>query len=489
MSAAELGIGNTRAWAGVSSARLRSRFPATCLAILTSVCWPIVDVAVVFGAFSVAYWIRFIASDDEIAALGFDHYVRLALLIGLATSALFLLRGLYDASRQRSWPSRLYTIVSAVSTALVMAIAVSYVSGEPAYSRLWFAAGWSLAVAGLVTWRTIAGWVYTRVQVWLAHSRRVLIVGANVLGMQLCTSLGEGYEVVGYVDNGTDLEGPLGVPLLGPIAQLEHLVHALAVDELIITLPSHRREQIGRIIARGFHHPLTVKFLPEFGEVLSQQRLELHRVGGVSFIGFAPVAIVSPAKRALDLLLTSTGLLLMAPLLLVIALAIRLDSPGPVFFRQVRVGKNGRHFKMFKFRSMCVDAERRLAEIRDKNEATGPLFKMKADPRITRVGSFLRRWSLDELPQLFNVVLGDMSLVGPRPPIPSEVAEYEEWQLGRLRAIPGLTGLWQVSGRSEVPFYDMVRLDLHYIRNWSLALDLEILFRTVPAVLTNRGAY
>jgi lipopolysaccharide/colanic/teichoic acid biosynthesis glycosyltransferase len=172
-----------------------------------------------------------------------------------------------------------------------------------------------------------------------------------------------------------------------------------------------------------------------------------------------------------------------------VALAIKLDSPGPIFYRQQRVGKHGRRFWMLKFRSMRQDADRLLDTLRAHNEASGPLFKMRRDPRITRVGRLLRRWSLDELPQLFNVLRGDMSLVGPRPPIPAEVEEYEDWQHGRLRAVPGITGLWQVSGRSEVPFHDMVRLDLHYIRNWSLGLDLVILLRTIPAVLTSRGAY
>jgi exopolysaccharide biosynthesis polyprenyl glycosylphosphotransferase len=183
------------------------------------------------------------------------------------------------------------------------------------------------------------------------------------------------------------------------------------------------------------------------------------------------------------------GLVLLAPLLAIIAFAIKIDSMGPVFYRQERVGKDGRRFNMLKFRSMCEDAELRLGTLKQHNEATGPLFKMRCDPRVTRVGRILRRWSLDELPQLLNVLRGEMSLVGPRPPLPAEVEQYEDWELGRLRAVPGLTGLWQVSGRSEVPFHDMVRLDLHYIRNWSLALDLEILLRTIPAVLSNRGAY
>jgi len=153
------------------------------------------------------------------------------------------------------------------------------------------------------------------------------------------------------------------------------------------------------------------------------------------------------------------------------------------------VGKDGRRFRMLKFRSMRRNADGLIAELQQRNEVTGPMFKIRRDPRITRVGRFLRRYSLDELPQLINVVLGDMSLVGPRPPTDSEIDKYEDWQLGRLRAVPGITGLWQVSGRSEVPFNDMVRLDLHYIRNWSFALDVEILLRTIPAVLTSKGAY
>jgi exopolysaccharide biosynthesis polyprenyl glycosylphosphotransferase len=198
---------------------------------------------------------------------------------------------------------------------------------------------------------------------------------------------------------------------------------------------------------------------------------------------------VSWLKRAVDLLLTGGGLVVLSPLLLAVMIGIKLDSAGPIFYRQERVGKNGQRFGMLKFRSMVTNADKKLADLRSRNEATGPLFKMRDDPRVTQVGRFIRRWSLDELPQLFNVLRGEMSLVGPRPPLPAEVEQYEDWQHGRLRAVPGLTGLWQVSGRSEVPFHDMVRLDLHYIRSWSLSLDIEIMLRTIPAVLSNRGAY
>jgi lipopolysaccharide/colanic/teichoic acid biosynthesis glycosyltransferase len=190
-----------------------------------------------------------------------------------------------------------------------------------------------------------------------------------------------------------------------------------------------------------------------------------------------------------DLTLALTGLAILAPLFLSIAVAIKLDSRGPVFYRQVRVGKDALRFRILKFRSMRQDADGLITELLQRNEVGGPMFKMRCDPRVTRVGRFMRRYSLDELPQLVNVVLGDMSLVGPRPPLVAEVERYEDWQLGRLRALPGITGLWQVSGRTEVPFHDMVRLDLHYIRNWSFALDMEILLRTIPAVLSTKGAY
>jgi exopolysaccharide biosynthesis polyprenyl glycosylphosphotransferase len=318
------------------------------------------------------------------------------------------------------------------------------------------------------------------------------VVGANPLGQDVARALAGQRRVVGYVDNGADLDvaGAGDLPLLGPIAQLDDVVHTYGVDEIVIALPADRREQINRVIAGGFRRAVRVKCAPDLPDPAAlPARYELHQIGGRAYVGFDPVARVSALKRVVDVALSLAAVLVLAPVLLAIAIAVRLDSPGPIFYRQERVGKNGRRFWMFKFRSMAQDADRRLADLRAHNEATGPLFKMRHDPRVTRVGRVLRRLSLDELPQLFNVLKGEMSLVGPRPPIPSEVAEYEDWQHGRLRATPGITGLWQVSGRSEVPFHDMVRLDLHYIRNWSLWLDLEILIKTIPAVLTNKGAY
>jgi exopolysaccharide biosynthesis polyprenyl glycosylphosphotransferase len=194
-------------------------------------------------------------------------------------------------------------------------------------------------------------------------------------------------------------------------------------------------------------------------------------------------------KRAFDVLTSGMALLLLSPAIVATAVAVKLDSPGPIFFRQTRVGKNGRPFKMLKFRSMRIDAEARLESLRSQNEASGPVFKMKNDPRVTRVGRFIRRTSLDELPQFLNVFSGEMSIVGPRPPVPAEVKQYQRWQRRRLSVKPGITCTWQVSGRSNISFDQWMKLDLEYIDTWSLWQDIQICFRTVPAVLLSRGAH
>jgi exopolysaccharide biosynthesis polyprenyl glycosylphosphotransferase len=194
-------------------------------------------------------------------------------------------------------------------------------------------------------------------------------------------------------------------------------------------------------------------------------------------------------KAGFDKVVAGLGLLFLSPLFLLIAARIKFHDGGPVFFRQVRVGKDGRRFRVFKFRTMVVDAERLKTKLADSNEAAGALFKMRRDPRVTRPGAWLRRWSLDELPQLINVVIGDMSLVGPRPALPAEVARYHDHMRRRLVVKPGITGLWQVNGRSDLSWADAVRLDLRYVENWSLALDLQVLWKTGSAILHGDGAY
>jgi exopolysaccharide biosynthesis polyprenyl glycosylphosphotransferase len=225
---------------------------------------------------------------------------------------------------------------------------------------------------------------------------------------------------------------------------------------------------------------------------LSLARLDLDNLGGIPLLGLRENPLHGPnlwLKRGIDIVVACLGLTVLALPMLVAAIAIKLDSTGPVIVPQTRIGKRGQPFKFYKFRSMVQNADVLLAELQAQNEAGRIIFKSRHDPRRTRVGRVMRRLSFDEVPQLFNVLVGDMSLVGPRPPLAREYEVYEEWMKGRLEVTPGLTGLWQVSGRSDLIFDEMVLLDLYYIENWSPGLDLKILLQTIPATLSGRGAY
>ena len=233
--------------------------------------------------------------------------------------------------------------------------------------------------------------------------------------------------------------------------------------------------------------------LPLPPSIPQRSRVELNTIDGFDtpLLGLrrTPTSEVGLAlKRVMDILVSSVMLIGAAPVMLATAAAIKLTSSGPIFFQQERSGRNGRRFTMFKFRSMVVDAEKRKKELAHLNEMSGPVFKITRDPRVTRIGQLIRKTSVDELPQLFNILRGDMSLVGPRPPLPSEVDQYQPWQRRRLSVKPGLTGLWQVSGRNNVDFEEWMAMDLRYIDDWSLWLDMKIILRTVPAVLFRAGA-
>jgi exopolysaccharide biosynthesis polyprenyl glycosylphosphotransferase len=284
------------------------------------------------------------------------------------------------------------------------------------------------------------------------------------------------------------------VPIVPDAPELLELMGELDLDRVIIAGPLHSERQ-RELIAELADHDVHIDLVPDWGELVSA-RLEVRRLAGVPLLS-VPSATADPAslhvKRAFDAVVSATALVVLAPVLLACALAIKLDTPGPVFFRQRRVGKDERRFEVLKFRSMYVDAEARKGEFAGLNFHGGGndhgMFKIRQDPRITRVGSFLRRTSLDELPQLVNVLRGEMSLVGPRPLIESEHAQISGRFRRRSAITPGLTGLWQVNGRSELPFEEMISLDLLYAATWSLRRDLKLLARTVSAVLRGDGAY
>jgi exopolysaccharide biosynthesis polyprenyl glycosylphosphotransferase len=304
---------------------------------------------------------------------------------------------------------------------------------------------------------------------------------------------GLGYRVVGFVDDNPD-KGRTDIghfKALGGLENLPRIVSQEAVDEVVVTLPWMYHRKILSIVHQCERHEVRARIVPDLFQ-LSLSQVDVEDLGGIPLLSLSEPRMggwLWWVKRALDFASALISLVAASPLMLVIALAIKLDSPGPVIFSQTRIGKGGRPFTCYKFRTMRVGAEREKEKLTRLNEAQGALFKIKNDPRMTRMGRLLRRFSLDELAQLYNILKGDMSLVGPRPPLPEEVSEYMEWHKRRLETWPGLTGLSQVSGRSNLTFDEICLLDIYYVENWSPALDTKIVLQTIPKVILGDGAY
>ncbi len=321
-----------------------------------------------------------------------------------------------------------------------------------------------------------------------AQTTRVLIVGSGKVAKRVADRLSrvESLEVVGMAD---DDPGP-GEEVLGPISDLSKLVETHRVDRVLVAF-SRTPSSSTLAALRELRGRVGVSVVPRMFEMLSW-RSALEEIYGIPLLHVAPASLSVSArviKRTIDLVIASAILLILSPVLLTAAIAIKLTSPGPVFFRQPRWGRRGETFYIYKLRSMRTDAEAVQTDILTDNESDGPLFKMREDPRITRVGAFLRRTSIDELPQLLNVIRGQMSLVGPRPFVPSEAAQIDGAAARRYEVLPGMTGLWQVSGRSELSYEDLRHLDTVYVSSWSLWWDLRILAHTPAAVLRRSGAY
>jgi exopolysaccharide biosynthesis polyprenyl glycosylphosphotransferase len=326
--------------------------------------------------------------------------------------------------------------------------------------------------------------------------RTVLIVGTNQAAQRIADSIHGhrfwGYRILGFVINGHPPEQPWPsrYPLLGELGDLPAIIEHNVIDDVIFAVSRRDLDRLEDLFLslqeQGIRTRFAVNLFPH-----TQARATLEELDGMPLLSFAtgptsPLPLM--AKRLLDVALSSLLLLVGLPFVGAIAILIKFTSHGDVLFRQTRCGLNGRIFTLYKFRTMVEDAEKQRRELEHLNEMNGPVFKLKSDPRVTALGRFLRRFSLDELPQFWNVLRGDMSLVGPRPPIPDEVARYQRWQRRRLSMKPGLTCLWQVSGRNQIDFDRWMQLDLEYIDSWSPMLDLKILLRTIPAVLSGRGA-
>ena len=418
-----------------------------------------------------------------------------AYLVAFAAAAvtIFWAAGLYDATRVRRRGSEIARIVFGVTA--MTAIAPAFLTDAQAAS-IDGAAGidfWMMAVGLVATARTVRA----RVTRSAARCRRALIVGSGPHAVRVCRDLSgdpaTSYRVMGFVDTVSDTTVPrsrfVARRTVGSLDELESILVREHIDEVHVGLPirSHypQIQETIRVCER-----VGVKLMYRadvFDTVLARPQMDssARRVAlRVVTEGF-PVVI----KRAIDLVGATAVLIAVSPLLLATAIAIKLTSEGPIIFGQERYGLNRRRFRMLKFRTMVQNAERLQAALESQNEAQGPVFKIARDPRITRIGRILRRTSIDELPQLFNVLKGDMSLIGPRPLPLRDVAKFTRTSdMRRFSVRPGLTGLWQVSGRSTLDFDSWIRFDLHYIDNWSLRLDAIILARTIPAVIRGTGA-
>jgi len=325
--------------------------------------------------------------------------------------------------------------------------------------------------------------------------RVVLVVGTNPRAAKLAELLlghqSWGFRLEGFVALEAGAPSPVpGLPVVTTVGELPQYLEQHVVDEVLLALPLGQLARFEDIIAHcqelGVRVRVVLAPFPHLKPRVEVETLEDEAILTLAPAPFSPLPLF--CKRVMDVTVAGLGLALFAPLFPLLALAIKLDSPGPVFFRQWRCGLRGRRFVLYKLRTMVQDAEAQRDKLLHLNIMDGPAFKVPNDPRVTRVGRWLRRFSLDEVPQLWNVLKGDMSLVGPRPPLPEEVAQYAPWQRRRLAMKPGLTCLWQISGRSNLSFSQWMALDLAYIDSWSLGLDLKILAKTIPAVLRGRGA-
>jgi exopolysaccharide biosynthesis polyprenyl glycosylphosphotransferase len=324
--------------------------------------------------------------------------------------------------------------------------------------------------------------------------RRAIIVGKGESVDRLHRTLGSSRGGIEY-----DFAGAIGptsevvrLPLLGDLAALPAVLGAHEVDELIVTDSDFNDRELVEIVEQAHRRGVKVRVAPRAAEVLIERRGEYVPGQGVPLFELRPPVFAGAdwlVKRGFDLAVSLLVTVAGIPFWLLISLAIKLDSRGPVFYRDRRVGLNEKEFEMIKFRTMHADAEAQQAELEDENEAEGALFKIRDDPRVTRVGRFLRRFSIDEVPQVLNVLRGDMSLVGPRPLPLRDYELLEPWHRKRYLVLPGMTGLWQIAGRSTLGFDDLVRLDFYYLEHWSIWLDISLLLKTVPAVLARRGAY
>jgi exopolysaccharide biosynthesis polyprenyl glycosylphosphotransferase len=407
-------------------------------------------------------------------------------------------QGVWSRRRGDFWAEEVSRVVYATAAGVVLMVAATFFFRPLAFSRLlliwaWLFTSLFIALARLVR-RVLLTFLY---QAGIGVDR-VLVVGGGEVGRGVMRTLlarpDLGYRAIGYLDDAAG-ENNIGLGRIPHLGAWSDLARTLAeeprIHTVFLALPGGLHQQISELARQCQEHGVRVHVVPDLLD-LSLNRVESSSMAGLPLLSVREVSLSRAGqvlKRVADLTVVLLGAIPALVVGGVIALAIRLESGGPVFYVSDRVGQHGRPFPMIKFRSMVLGAEALKDSLLPLNEASGPIFKIRDDPRLTRVGRVIRRLSLDELPQLANILLGQMSLVGPRPPLAEEVSQYQPWHRQRLEVKGGLTGLWQVSGRSDLTFDEQCLLDIYYIENWSLGLDFRILLQTIPFTLFSRGAY
>jgi exopolysaccharide biosynthesis polyprenyl glycosylphosphotransferase len=469
---------------------------------------------VVYGAdlalTSVAFFAAFFIRDRVLPLIDPVHfptglypladYLKFYPLVLVIWSVLLFTYDSYHSHRTIPLTREALTTIRVVVVGTAILATVAFLGQLSQLSRGWFVLFAGLSAVLLVTekilLRVIARWVRSKG----LNYRTLLIVGTGRRATDIARMISGhkywGYKILGFVSDGHRLSnGWARYRIYGNVPDLKRILetHEIAepIDEIVFAVTRKKLDEMKQIFLMceelGIRTRVAMNFIQN-----RVARLEIEELEGVPFLTFTTTPSNEAhlaLKRALDVALSVMVLGLAMPVIGVAALAIKLTSPGSVLFKQRRIGLNGRIFTLYKFRTMIEDAHERREEVAHLNEMNGPVFKVRDDPRVTPVGRWLRRFSLDEIPQLWNVLKGDMSLVGPRPPIPEEVASYHRWHRRRLSMKPGLTCLWQISGRNQIQDFDhWMKLDLQYIDNWSPSLDLKILLRTIPAVLTGKGA-
>ncbi|GMQ77599.1 MAG: sugar transferase [Anaerolineae bacterium] len=460
----------------------------------------ITDLILISLAFAFAYIVRYDFQWLLPTAIRvpYSDYLGQQLLLTILLVVAFIQNRAWTRRRGEFWIDEVSRVGYATAAGIALMMAITFFFRPLAFSRLLLV--WALlfiilfiAIARLAR-RISLNFLYRRGR---GVDKAVIIGSGEVARSVIRTLLARpdlGFQAVGYLGDGSS-ENNIGsgrIPYLGNFGNLERIFREYGdVHSVFIALPNSQYQEIDEVVRICQQHGAQARVVPDLFQ-LSLNRVEFNNMAGIPMLSAREVRISNVgqvAKRVLDLGIVLLIALPAILITLVTVIAIKLETAGPAFFLQERVGYRGRPFQMAKFRSMIVDAENKKEALKQLNEASGPIFKIKNDPRLTRVGRIIRRLSLDELPQLYNVFVGDMSLVGPRPPLPEEVDKYQPWHLQRLAVRGGMTGLWQVSGRADLTFDEQCLLDIYYIENWSLALDLRILLQTIPLIVQGRGAY